>query len=1154
MNSTVRLKQFSSLIVVVAILSGGLGHPQSSRAVVTTPASWDVAVLDEILAAVPPGESLAQVGDMQILVANLRAWRDQLAGEPVISFAFDGVAPAWTGGNVFYTFDASVSPAKQKAFLDGAAEWAMFANLHFIPRTSQANYITIRENPLLSGGQSAVGMVGGQQFLEIGPGAWSRAVICHEIGHALGLVHEHQRSDRDSFVTILTNNILPGSEANFVKLANSLNTGAYDFLSVMHYRRDAFSVSPGVLNTIQPLPAYAQFLDLIGQQYDQVLSPDDRAGLAAKYGAGPVLTSAVTNTLDSGPGSLRAALYYALDHPGTTITFNIPTSDPGFAAGVFTIQPTDNFPGLLRATVLDGSSQPGNSNPDGPEIVLNGALCDPVSVYSDGLRIVGTNCVVQSFIINGFPGSGLVVIGTNATGNSVRGCYLGVNASGTAAATNRFDALVISGGASRNTIGGTNATARNIISGSAFGGLLIRDAGTRSNTVSGNYIGLNAAGTAALPNANAGLLIYNGAQGNIIGGTNIGSANVISGNLYQGLGIAGTNTTGNVVMGNFLGLNAAGTAAVPNTWSGVSIFFGATSNVIGGLTAAARNVISGNSQQGLIISEAGTSGNVVVGNYIGLNAAGTAAVPNGWSGVQLFGAAQHNTIGGSSAGARNIISGNSFQGVLLVGTNTSGNLIAGNFIGLNPAGAAALANGWSGLEITGAAASNLIGGTIAGAGNIISGNNQFGCVIGGGSTDGNIVLGNVIGLDVTGAFAVPNGWTGLALGGGARGNVIGGTTAPAGNVISGNLNYGVTLNDANTDGNLVQGNRIGLDATGTFAVPNIWSGLSIGGGARSNVIGGTTPAAGNVVSGNLNYGVTLVGANTSDNLVQGNRIGLNAAGTQGVANGWDGVSLYAGASRNVIGLAVNGSGAANHIAFNAGAGFVLFDSSTTNNTLRGNNVFSNGLVGINLFGGAENFWGVTFNDFDDSDTGPNQLQNHPILTQATGSGLNTLIAGTFNGAANRTVLIDLYRNDVLDASGNGEGQHHIGSTTALTDGGGAANFGLLVSGNFSGQNFTATATDQLTGNTSEFSPGLLATNGPALPAFTGIPTLTSTGFLAQIALNIGQNYRVQTTTNVGATPVVWADLTNFTASVSNYTFLDRAATNFPQRFYRVISP
>ena len=190
---------------------------------------WNLAVLDKILAAVPSGAKLARVGDMEILVSNLRAWRNQLAGEPVLNLAFDGAAPIWTSGNVYYTFDENVSAAHQKVFLDGAKEWATFANLHFIPRTTEPNYFTVVENPSLNGGQSAVGMVGGQQFLQIGPSSWNHGTACHELGHTLGLIHEQQRSDRDSFVTILTQNIFPGDESNFVKLTNSREPGSVRF-------------------------------------------------------------------------------------------------------------------------------------------------------------------------------------------------------------------------------------------------------------------------------------------------------------------------------------------------------------------------------------------------------------------------------------------------------------------------------------------------------------------------------------------------------------------------------------------------------------------------------------------------------------------------------------------------------------------------------------------------------------------------------------------------------------------------------------------------------------------------------------------------------------------------------------------------------------
>src|SRR4029077_19332599 len=112
---------------------------------------------------------------------------------------------------------------------------------------------------------------------------------CHELGHTLGLVHEQQRSDRDLYVTIFTNNMISGTEPNFALLTDSQTKSAYDFLSVMHYARNSLSVSPS-LDTIEPLPAYARFINIMGNS-DPTLSASDRSGMAAVYGAGPGVTN-----------------------------------------------------------------------------------------------------------------------------------------------------------------------------------------------------------------------------------------------------------------------------------------------------------------------------------------------------------------------------------------------------------------------------------------------------------------------------------------------------------------------------------------------------------------------------------------------------------------------------------------------------------------------------------------------------------------------------------------------------------------------------------------------------------------------------------------------------------------------------------------------
>jgi hypothetical protein len=779
-------------------------------------AAWSVAVLDRLLASAPPG-GLVTVGDMRIPTSYLQGWRNHLAGGPQPMLAFSGTFTAWPGGNVYYAFSNNVPAVKQQAFLDGMAEWAMFANLHFIPYTNEPNYVLIYEAAEAEGGQSAVGMVGGEQYLQIGPTAWNRPTICHELGHTLGLVHEHQRSDRDNYVTLFTNNIATGDEGDFVLLTDSQNETPYDFLSIMHYSRTNLSVSP-LLDVLEPLPAYSQYLNLMGQLSDPVLSASDRAGMAAVYGPGPAITNIVTNTQDCGPGSLRAALYYAFDHPGATITFNLPTTDPGFSNNVFNILPTYAEPGLWNNTTLDAGTQPTSSNPSGPQVLLNGALAWPLDTFPSGLRFRGSNSVARAFVINHFPESGVLFDGSNTVGNTVSGCYLGTDPAGTLAVTNGICPVQISGGAVSNLVGGTTAAARNVIGGGAFQGVAIRDAGTHGNVVQGNYIGLNAAGTAALPNGFAGIEIFNGAQSNLIGGATAGARNVISGNTLQGVLISDPGTTGNVVAGNYLGLNPAGAAALPNGYAGVEIGGGAQANVIGGTAAGAGNVISGNTLQGVVIDGTGTSDNWVEGNYLGLNPAGTAALSNDWAGVDISSGATANHIGGDLPGAGNVISGNGNQGVLIQYDGTTGNFVQGNLIGLNADGNAAVPNAWSGVEIFDGAAANLVGG-YGGARNFISGNGNYGVFVDF-NNSGNTIQGNTIGFDAANATVIPNGAAdgyaavGLYV---ACSNLVGGVAAGDANLIVGSVYVGVQVAYSATN-NTIRGNSIFGNAGGAIAI------------------------------------------------------------------------------------------------------------------------------------------------------------------------------------------------------------------------------------------------------------------------------------------------------------------------------------------------
>jgi len=204
--------------------------------------------------------------------------------------------------------------------------------------------------------------------------------------------------------------------------------------------------------------------------------------------------------------------------------------------------------------------------------------------------------------------------------------------------------------------------------------------------------------------------------------------------------ISGAGATGNFIVGNYLGTNLAGTAALPNA-NGVYITTGAANNTIGGTTAADRNVLSGNTSSGIDINWTGTDGNVVLGNYIGVNAAGNAAVPNGW-GVSITSTAKNNTVGGTTAGARNIISGNTNAGVYHTGIDATGAIVQGNFIGTDASGTLAIGNGGYGFDLSGADIT--VGGTVAGSGNTIAYNGSDGVAVWFNSAAANRILGNAI--------------------------------------------------------------------------------------------------------------------------------------------------------------------------------------------------------------------------------------------------------------------------------------------------------------------------------------------------------------------------------------------------------------------------
>jgi CSLREA domain-containing protein len=497
--------------------------------------------------------------------------------------------------------------------------------------------------------------------------------------------------------------------------------------------------------------------------------------------------------------------------------------------------------------------------------------------------------------------------------------------------------------------------------------------------------------------------------------------------------------------------------------------FSAGANV-GGLTIAAGNsairnlVINRFTADGITLQTGGS--NVIEGCLIGLNAAGTAALANTGSGILISGSA-NNTVGGASVAARNVISGNGSDGVVIRLAGATGNSVLGNFIGTNATGAAVIGNGGYGVAVTNSAANNTIGGT-AGARNLISGNIAGGVLLRDPATIGNQLLGNYIGTDLNGVLDLGNSGTGVLLDNAAN-NTIGGTSAGAGNLISGNNQDGLVIRMPGATGNSVLGNLIGSNAAGASAIGNTGVGVAVTNGAANNTIGGTVTGARNLISGNGGNGVLLRDAGTGGNSLLGNFIGVDAAGTGALANATNGVEVIDAANNTIGGT---GTGAGNLIAFNPQNGVLVNGVTSTGNRVLGNLVFSNGAPGIDLGGN-----GVSPNDANDADTGPNQLQNFPLINFVTGAGA---LSGQLDSTAGNSaypVRIEFFANSACDGSGNGEGEVFLGFVSVAAPGAFTFNFTPPVGKPF----ITATGTDA-NGNTSEFSTCEMV--GGAIPVIT----------------------------------------------------------------------
>lgn len=531
---------------------------------------------------------------------------------------------------------------------------------------------------------------------------------------------------------------------------------------------------------------------------------------------------------------------------------------------------------------------------------------------------------------------------------------------------------------------------------------------------------------------------------------------------------------GNVVAGCFIGVDASGTTKLANG-NGVRFVTGAN-NLLGGTVPAARNVLSGNNAS--TSSSGGSSnvsiafdgayppsvplptGTVIRGNYIGTNAAGTAGISDaatfGATDGLLIGGGTGTIVGGTDSddgkldgivGARNVISGN-FVGISTrFGIYDGDVTIQGNFIGTDASGSAAIGNyseainfnpyPYDGSRFT--ANSLTIGGTGAGAGNVISGT-----IYGSGITTNArkvIVQGNRIGTDVTGTAALGN---------------------------AGNLEAAIYL---------------------TSPFPS-YPGSVV-------TIGGASAAARNIISGNGTSGITSFESRTASRFlsIQGNFIGTQSDGQTALGNGGNGIFVLGPAT-----IGGTNSGEGNVIAYNGtsaqvdrGSGVVIPSSFSGIGpfgiSILGNSIFANRGLGIDLGGAPDTGGGdgPTKNDLGDGDAGPNNLQNFPVLTSTHSSPGSMNVVGTLNSLPSTSYRLEFFGNTTLDPSLYGEGRTYLGFTNVTTDPIGNAAFDAPVA---PAAHVTATATDPA-GNTSEFSQ----TNGQLLNISTRLRVRTGDNVL-----------------------------------------------------------
>ncbi|MFI5030634.1 MAG: beta strand repeat-containing protein, partial [Reyranellales bacterium] len=620
----------------------------------------------------------------------------------------------------------------------------------------------------------------------------------------------------------------------------------------------------------------------------------------------------VTNTNDSGAGSLRAAILQAnATSPGSSNTI---TFDSSIAGGTITLDSA--LPSITNPTSIVASSTTAGSAPT-IEINFNGNAGLTFDAGSQGSQLIGV-------ALGGASGAGVTL---NAGNILLNNNYIGVALNGSALG-NTGDGVFVASTSSGNQIGSNpdalSGVVTNVISNNGGNGITF--SGSADNVVESNRIGTNVAGTAAMANAGNGIWVTAGSNGNTIGGTasfdsstgqqndptgdkGTTAATIITpaqGNLVSGNGADGilidTGSQNNVLSGNFVGTDVTGNTALGNVGDGVAIN-GADNNSLIGCTFVDNpfiyyNVLSGNGGNGIHVTNADNT--LIQANFAGVGANNAVIVANGNDGILVDGSSANTQVGGVIP-LGNVISGNTNNGIEVKDTasgfttfNTFGGVYA--FQGAAP-------NGNDGVLITATGGGQVV------RTNVLSGNGNNGLEIGG-DASGVTVVPNIIGLNTRGDGIIANGGDGVLITGTAHDNVIGGPGGDQASVIrqntfSGNDGYGLAIIDQAYN-NTVIDSAIGTDIQETAAMANGAGGVLVSSTGHGNVIGtpivGSTPvpspaALVNSLRGNDGNAVTLAPGAALDAVIN-NWIGLDITGAGTLPN--TGTSIQTNSSYNLV--------------------------------------------------------------------------------------------------------------------------------------------------------------------------------------------------------------------------------------------------------------